>query len=149
MALTDIKEKLIDIMKGIKDGIPDFSGFVQKIKSRPKSDSARRFPFSTVLIGLGGLLVILLVLLIVISFSRSGRSTTDTNELMSLAFVISTEDLFLPAEPEFLPEFLLEQEPRSSWSIEDIRPFWIAPSNTEIWRNEIRSEAERFLEGAR
>ena len=134
MALNALKEKLKELMKGIMDAIPRLLGVVNR---------------KTMLIGLGGLLVILLLLLIGISISRSGRRSSNTHELMSLGFTIPVEDLFMPTEPEFLPEFLFEQEPRSFWSIEDIRPFWIAPANHEIWRNEIRTAAESFLEGAR
>ena len=134
MALIALKEKLKELPKEIISGILKVLSLVNR---------------KTMLVVLGGLLVILLVLLIVISVSRSGRRSNDTEQLASLGFNIPVEDLFMPSEPEFLPDYLLEQEPRSSWSIEDIRPYWTAPANPEIWRNEIRAAAERFLEGAR
>jgi hypothetical protein len=40
---------------------------------------------------------------------------------------VPPEEFFLPEEPDFLPETLLERERRKSWTEEDARPFWINP----------------------
>ena len=135
MDLSAVSGKLKDLLKGITNTIPKLFSFVNR---------------KTLTIGLGGLLLVLLVMLIGVSISRSrSRRASDTPHTASLEFIIPVEELFMASEPQFLPEFLLEQEPRSSWSIEDIRPFWVVPSNQDIWRGEIRSAAERFLEGVR
>ena len=135
MNLSAVSGKLKEFLKEIIGKIPGLFSFVNR---------------KTLTIGLGGLLVVILVLLIGVSISRSrSRRASNAPQVTALGFTIPTEDLFMASEPEFLPEFLLEQEPRTSWSLEDIRPFWIVPSNHDIWRSEIRSGADRFLEGVR
>ena len=93
--------------------------------------------------GFGLLLIILLVSLVALySGSRDG-----TNMNMGSSQGIAQEELFLPAEPDYLPQFLLEREPRRYWSLEDIRPFWKNPSESGQWREEIKSIVDNLMEG--
>ncbi|MDR2516977.1 MAG: hypothetical protein LBC88_06310 [Spirochaetaceae bacterium] len=41
--------------------------------------------------------------------------------------VIPAEEIFLPPEPDFLPQRLLERERRTAWTQEDAEPFWTDP----------------------
>jgi len=61
--------------------------------------------------------------------------------------VLSQDDFFIPAEPDFLPEFLLERDPGHTWSIEDIRPYWKSPERTGRWQDEIKSAVDKLMEG--
>ena len=138
--LTKLKEKIIGVLEL-------FKGF--SLIPRLKSVNRR-----VLIIGLGAMLTLVLLLLIIVMVSRLGGGTSETPaQLMSLDFTIPLEDLFMPSEPDFIPELLFEQEPRSFWSIEDIRPFWRNPENSagitdsDIWRDEIRSTVDRLLEG--
>jgi hypothetical protein len=100
-----------------------------------------------------GILGFLLVGIIVISRlihssnlpSDSSRKLDDT--LMPL--FIPQEDFFLPDEPDFLPEVLFEQDPRTHWTSEDVRPFWRDPidEDPEKWRERIETVIDELLEG--
>ncbi|MDR2418999.1 MAG: hypothetical protein LBD79_08090 [Treponema sp.] len=77
----------------------------------------------------------------------SNFSRTLSNDFKPLS--IAPEELFLPDEPDFLPEVLLEREPRNPWTIEDVRPFWTDPlhDDPEQWRKRIKVAIDEFLEG--
>ncbi|MDR2211586.1 MAG: hypothetical protein LBO65_09020 [Spirochaetaceae bacterium] len=62
--------------------------------------------------------------------------------------VLSTEDFFLPYEPDFVPPVLLEREPKDGWTGEDARPFWTDPmeGREEVWRRRIESGIDALLE---
>lgn len=49
---------------------------------------------------------------------------------------IAEEDIFLPGEPDFLPEVLLEQPQKKTWKEEDAQKFWTDPAEfgEEHWR---------------
>lgn len=44
---------------------------------------------------------------------------------------IAAEELFPPAEPDFLPDLIRSREPRTSWTAEDVAPYWTDPSSLE------------------
>jgi hypothetical protein len=62
--------------------------------------------------------------------------------------VIPQEELFLPDEPEFLPELLLERERREIWTADDGRPYWNDPreNSDSLWRERVRTEIDALLE---
>ena len=103
------------------------------------------------LIGLGGLLGLFLVLLIAALALNSGKKQSRVREsssaIMAAGLNIPQEELFIPGEPDFIPEFLLVREPRRYWSLEDIRPFWKAPQYDMRWRDEITSAVDQLMEG--
>lgn len=100
-----------------------------------------------ILFGLAGFVALFFVLIISIPLVYSGRSRKDIAGGTTAGFAIPLEELFFPSEPDFLPDYLLVREPRSSWSIEDIRPYWREPGNAELWRNEIQSAVDKIMEG--
>jgi hypothetical protein len=59
---------------------------------------------------------------------------------------IPTEELFFPDEPDFVPEFLLEREPRVSWSLEDIRQYWRVPFDSGSWSSAIKTTVDALME---
>ena len=137
---------------------PDFSELFGKIREKVNSliDWARdlidslldripeekKRPFLIGLGSLGGLILLLLVLVIV----KPGRGANSTSA-MARGLVIPQEELFLPSEPDFVPEFLLEREPRRAWLLEDIRPYWKSPEISGFWREEIKTTIDNLLEG--
>ena len=97
--------------------------------------------------GLGGLVALFFILIIVFLAVGSGKSGKTASRAISAGPVIPQEDLFMPAEPGFLPAFLLERDPRHSWSVEDIRPYWKSPEKTGRWQEEIKSAVDKLMEG--
>ncbi|MHB9293333.1 hypothetical protein Holit_02454 [Hollandina sp. SP2] len=100
--------------------------------------------------GLAFLLICLMVVFILMNHNTkdpSNFSRTLSNNFKPLS--IAPEDLFLPDEPDFLPEVLLNREPRNPWTLEDVRPFWTDPlqDDPELWRERIKATIDTFLEG--
>jgi hypothetical protein len=60
---------------------------------------------------------------------------------------IPVEDIFLPNEPDFLPEVILEREPHK-WSPEDTREFWTNPMENEQikWQDNITNVVNGIME---
>ena len=93
--------------------------------------------------GLAALLLVLAVAALALN-SRGPRESAPAG--MRAAHAIPSEELFIPDEPDFLPPFLLEREPRHFWSVEDIRPYWRSPGNPEFWQGVIRSAVDELME---
>ena len=92
----------------------------------------------------GAVVFFLIVLILVLSLNARGRR--ESAPIMRAAYTIPPEELFIPDEPDFLPDFLLEREPRHFWSVEDIRPYWRIPGNPEFWQDVIRSTVDELME---
>ena len=110
----------------------------------------KRRPMLFSLAGLAALLLILVITVLVASFR--GPKKSDPADI-STGPQIPSEELFIPGEPDFAPEFMLEREKRRSWSLEDIRPYWRDPASgtspgaaSSIWREEIKSAVDKLME---
>lgn len=125
--LSEIKSVLVSLFGRILERFPEE-------KRRP------------IMFGTAGALLFFLVIIIALS-ANSGRPERAAAQEMAIGPSIPIEELFLPAEPDFLPQFLLEREPRQFWSLDDIRPFWRNPGSPELWRREIHSQVDRLMEG--
>jgi hypothetical protein len=121
-----------------------FANFAEFVKSHLKAAA----------IAAAGFLVIMLLLLI-LAFVRSRSGETETARQDQQTMIpgappqaLSTEDFFLPYEPDFVPGVLLEREPKSGWTEEDARPYWTDPmeGNEETWRKRIESGIDSMLE---
>ena len=128
-----IQEKFRTLLDWIGD-------FVNRLLDRVPEDKKKPF-----LIGFGGIVCLVLIILIAAIALRPGRQNSTTN--MARAQAIPQEELFLPAEPDFVPEFLLEREPRKAWTLEDIRPYWKTPEIGDYLREEIKSAVDKLMEG--
>ena len=93
---------------------------------------------------IGGAVVFFLVLVITIA-ALASRSPGEAAPMRAV-HLIPPEELFIPDEPDFVPDFLLEREPRHLWSIDEIRPYWRTPGNPEFWHNVIRSAVDELME---
>ena len=130
--------KLWDKIRGLKETAFDF---INSLLDRLPEGKKR--PFLISLGGLGALLIIILVIII----AKPGSNRSNSASPMAKGFVIPQEELFLPSEPDFVPEFLLEREPRKIWLLEDIRPYWKSPEISGLWREEIKSAVDKLMEG--
>jgi hypothetical protein len=106
-------------------------------------ETKRRFLF----ISLGGLFGLLLVLLIAAIALKPGKQKSPSPAPSARGLNISPEELFIPAEPGFLPEFILEREPRRFWSYEEISRYWKMPERDNRWKEEIKSAVDKLMEG--
>ena len=158
MILTAIKEKLLEFLSKIRGFIlnllpplPDFGLLKQlrfsEILAAIPSVFANLRPEKKRLVffGFGGFGLFIILLLIISLATGSGR--TDSINPLIAGPLIPQEELFYPDEPDFVPQFLLEREPRQSWTIEDIRPYWQRPENPDFWRGEISSAIDLLMEG--
>jgi len=106
-----------------------------------------------ILIALGGLVIVLIILIIssVVLKTRGGKK--DAFADIAAGPFIPVEELFIPGEPDFVPDFIPGREPRNSWTLEDIRPYWRNPGTAaetrynDLWRGEIKSAVDKLLEG--
>jgi len=93
-----------------------------------------------------GVTVFLLILVVVISMITKPKEE-QVQEPRALS-AIPADDLFLPDEPDFMPQYLLEREPAAGWNIDSVRPFWKDPlaNRHEFWLNEMTSLIDEMLE---
>ncbi|MDR2095855.1 MAG: hypothetical protein LBP76_10125 [Treponema sp.] len=104
----------------------------------------------TLLIGMGVVALVLIICLIVMLVRPNheaslSKRVSDTGRPP----LIPSEELFLPEEPDFLPEILLDREQREAWTGDDATPYWRDPLNLgeELWQDEVKSVIDKFLEG--
>ena len=100
-----------------------------------------------ILLGLGVMVLLFIILLISIPVTLLGRQEQTVAAGISGGFFIPAEELFFPAEPDFLPEFIFEREPRGHWQLEDLGPFWRSPENTELWKEQVKLAVDSIMEG--
>ncbi|MDR1929598.1 MAG: hypothetical protein LBQ44_03110 [Treponema sp.] len=96
----------------------------------------------------GALLIVLVFLLILAVVKRPAKPGEEPRASAELSPAVISGDFFLPYEPDFVPDVLLEREPREGWSEEDVRPFWTDPmeGNEETWRRRIEEGVDGILE---
>ena len=137
--IENIKEKITNLL-------PSFDG-LSSVRENIKNNT------KVIMITVGALMVIIALLLVlaIVSHTRNlsgGDSQSDTGNDPILRERLPVEDFFLPYEPDFVPDVLLEREPRDSWTEEDARPFWTNPleGNEGMWRKRIESGIDSLLE---
>jgi hypothetical protein len=106
-----------------------------------------------IIIAGGAAVFIILLLLLAISFGMNHNQNemeTDSQDINQIFApqAISPGELFLPDEPDFIPEVMLDREPRTSWTDEDAEQFWKDPldGNTEAWKNRIHEAVDNLME---
>jgi len=91
----------------------------------------------------------ILTLSVLLSIRGSGRDENYTDSQRLTVFApIPAEELFLPDEPDYVPDILLERGQRTSWTEENAAEFWQDPlrAGEEQWRNNIEEAIDEFLE---
>ena len=133
------------------DVLPEGPGRIESLRNRflgllkPGSFSGEKRQY--LLFGLGGLAVLVLILLVTLLALNSGKASKTAASDLASGPLVSPDELFIPGEPDFLPDFLLERNPRHSWSVEDIRPYWKSPGNSAFWRGEVSKAVDKLMEG--
>ena len=138
MGLGEIFSNIGDILK---DGL---SAFIDIVKSNTKI-----FIIAAAALGV---IIILLIILVAVTVTNPDRRDGDglifdaTDTL--LHEISPAESFFLPYEPDFVPDVMLEREPRDGWTEEDARSFWTDPleGNESVWRRRIESGIDSLLE---
>ena len=63
---------------------------------------------------------------------------------------IGQDEVFLPEEPDFIPWVIPERQQRSTWTLDDVMPWWKDPlrsSGEGPWRELIEKTADEILGG--
>jgi hypothetical protein len=140
-----------NIITNFKNGI---DGLSSKFKGGGKTGGAAEFIRSHLLIAgcIAGAFFIIIVLLIILAVKPALKKPESGLRLQAeTSFaprIIPPEDFFLPYEPDFVPDVLLEREPKDGWSEEDARPYWTDPmeGNEAAWRRRIEEGVDGILE---
>ena len=96
---------------------------------------------------LAGVAVVMIFSIIITIVINTIRPEPEEALHVVIGVSIPSEDLFFPSEPDFVPDFLPEREPRRFWSLDEIRRYWKIPENSDWWRGEIKSTVDRLMEG--
>ena len=154
MNLAAWKKKIFELFRKFTDSLRNLwakmlrlakEGGIKDIVSRIRGSGVTKQ--RALQFGLGGFIVLVLILLVTALAVNFKKPNINTVTASAAALSIPSEELFIPAEPDFLPEFLLQREPRSYWSLEDIEPYWKAPSDQDLWREEIKSTVDKLMDG--
>jgi hypothetical protein len=100
----------------------------------------------------GGLLILLLCLIAaLLRMTHTDKAVSASIRGLAETFAplpVLPEELFLPDEPDFLPEVLLERPPRESWTAEDALPFWTDPreEDSALWRDRAKAVIDELME---
>jgi hypothetical protein len=145
LKMADIREKLLKIAESLKEsrlfkGAKSF--FDDLLGKIPEN---KRIPVLAA--GGGCLFLIISIIIIAAAGNRSGTPREGGNALVVSGPHIPAEDLFYPAEPDFLPGLLLEREPRQPWTAEDAGPFWKDPSESvDFWQEKMSETIDKLME---
>jgi hypothetical protein len=97
-----------------------------------------------------GVIVFLSLTLVVISLINAESAKklqspipVENSRLIS----IPLEDIFLPDEPDFLPNAILKKQPKK-WDAQDARPFWTNPLENDSfqWQDNIKNTVDKIME---
>jgi len=109
------------------------------------NDSQKR---NMVLICTGAFSIILTIAVLISIQGAGGKKPLKGPERFDIISPIPPEDFFLPDEPDFVPEVILERERRTSWSEQDAAEHWRNPleNGEEQWRDKIEAAINEYLE---
>jgi hypothetical protein len=142
--LLNAGEGLKEILAKLGSSVRETAAIlVEKVLEKIPEDKKKLMPF-----GLGGVACLLLILAAVMLAGRAGNGKAAGDLLMTTGPAVPVEDLFLPAEPDFLPEVLLEREPGQPWTAEDAIPYWkdLKDGRENEWRGESGAVIDELME---
>jgi hypothetical protein len=107
-----------------------------------------------IFLGLGGAALVLILGFVAAALARghgrSARAGVSAGELTESfrPLPIAPEDLFLPEEPDALPEFIPARERRETWTAVDAAEYWTDPlaGKEALWRDRFGAAAAELLE---
>jgi hypothetical protein len=106
------------------------------------------------LLGLGGAALVLVLGIVAVTFIRGhARVVRDRAVAGKLTesfkpLPIAPEDIFLPEEPDALPDFIPARPRRGAWTAADATEYWTDPlaGKEALWRDRFRAGVEDLLE---
>jgi hypothetical protein len=106
------------------------------------------------LLCLGGAALVLVLGLVIAALlqghARAVRARERAGELTESfqPLPIAPEDLFLPEEPDALPEFIPARPQRDAWTAEDATEYWTDPlaGKETLWRDRFGAAVDELLE---
>jgi hypothetical protein len=78
-----------------------------------------------------------------------GRETVEKASVETIKLEkIANEDIFMPDEPDFLPQVILHKEQKRLWTDKDAELFWRDPleGGPDFWKNKIGESVDKLLE---
>jgi hypothetical protein len=142
---ADIREKLLKIAESVRESKPvkGIKPFFDNLLKKMSENKRILVPAAG-----GGCVFIIICLIVIAASGNHGRqSGAGESALVVSGPHIPAEDLFYPAEPDFLPGLLLEREPRRPWMAEDLRPFWRDPAEpADFWREKMSETIDKLME---
>jgi hypothetical protein len=106
------------------------------------------------LLSLGGVALVLVLGFVVAALLR-GHARAETTAVAAGELTesfrplpLAPEDIFLPDEPDALPEFIPARPQREAWTAADAAEYWIDPleGKEALWRGRFRAALEDLLE---
>jgi len=144
----------MDLLKGKDKAIEILNNVLRALKELPGNFIHKHLPVGKkqrLFFAVGGFTCLFLILLVVILAVNMGGAKKSPETTMAAGPVVPADELFIPAEPDFVPEFLLERNPRSFWSVDDVRPYWRNPGSGTVgsdwWRGAVKSAVDELMEG--
>ncbi|MDR2509173.1 MAG: hypothetical protein LBC77_00855 [Spirochaetaceae bacterium] len=130
---------------GLKDELAGqksrFNKFIKRVLSENKKE------VRVALVCFFAIIVITVTATIIAGTAINNQTQKKTPVEFAVEKIPDTE-LFFPAEPDFLPEILLEQPRKKSWTEEDAASFWIDPleSDADVFVKKIDELTSAILE---
>ena len=93
-----------------------------------------------------------ILLLFIIGASRLSKDRPVKPKALPAGNVITrripAEELFLPDEPDFVPDVILGREKRTQWTADDAKPWWQDPlkDGEQEWRDQIEKTVDEIME---
>ena len=149
-----IKQKISQFFISFKQRITRIKGISLKEVVMKKSDGMQsKRKVAVIGISVMGTLLILCIFIIARGFiSRSVQGTGfQTFGNMSRTRIIPPEELFLPEEPDFIPDFIPDRPKKNVWTSADAEPYWVDPllEGSEKYINMIDTTLNNKMEQVR
>jgi len=148
-AVKEALNKALETLKKLPGALGKVTGGLPEIITNLSDRLLGHFPEKNrkpILYAMGGLTLLLIILLFAAIADHSGSTKKIKSESIAEGPFIPSEDLFIPAEPDFAPDYIPAREPRQSWSAEDIHSYWRIPAEDYPWREEIKLAVDMLLE---
>ena len=90
----------------------------------------------------------LLTLSVIISLGGNKKGAPAEPERQQIISPIPAGELFIPDEPDFIPQILPGRERRTTWTEENAEEFWHDPlrQGEAQWRDNIETAIDKFME---
>ena len=147
---SELLKKLKEILLALYSNVFSLPKGLSGLFSGHSDDALQDDPLAgkkrLILFGLVGAVVLVFGIIITVIVINVRPKNTDAINI-SAGLSIPAEEFFYPSEPDFLPGFLPEREPRRFWTLDDIRQYWKVPGNSDWWMEGIISTVDSLMEG--